>query len=120
MPRDSNQPGHQFRPQCPYPDADRITWSPLFPPDPIAPSNDHRLTSERPKWIIIPLLLFLIALGIAIAFFREISGFLGQIGKLGDHPSEKELFKGFVAFGLILVFVIAIVKVALQGPRNRN
>jgi len=67
---------------------------------------------------IIALILFVIALVLGVRFLPAIVGFLGSMNDIGPGHTTDEKTMGMMAFGLVAILLVAVVKVLTQGPKK--
>jgi len=101
---------------------DRIRWEPLFV-DPNAgvpqppPARGVRAASGGSwRWLAV-LLLLALCIGVAVVFRAPIYGLLSSISRISG-GSEKDLLVGLSAYGLLLVWTLALVRI-LTSSRTR-
>ncbi len=68
---------------------------------------------------IVVLLLIVFALVVGIKAYRQITEFLSNMGNIGSGHSSHEQTFGLIAFGLILVTIVAIVRILQDNGRNK-
>lgn len=102
---------------------DRIRWEPLFVdpnagmPQPPPPNRGGRAASGGSwRWLAV-LLLLALCIGVAAVFRRPIYGLLCSISRISG-GSEKDLLVGLSAYGLLLVWTLALVRI-LASSRTR-
>ena len=64
---------------------------------------------------IIALLLLIFAFVILMRGWDEIGQFFSGMGDLGPRHSQEEQIMGLIAFGLVGVLIVAVVKILTQG-----
>lgn len=70
------------------------------------------------KWAnIVALILALTALIVIFKTPHEIGAFLGTMRYIGSGNPDDEML-GLLAFGLVLVLVVAVAKIAIDGNRK--
>lgn len=68
------------------------------------------------KWAnVVAFALAITAFVIAIRWHHAIVEFLNNMGRIGPGYSGEEQTWGLLAFGLILVLIVAVTKIALQN-----
>lgn len=102
---------------------DRIRWEPLFV-DPNAgspqppPSNRSGRAAAGGSWRWLAVLLLLaLCIGVAVVFRAPIYGLLSSISRISG-GTEKDLLVGLSAYGLLLVWTLALVRI-LTSSRTR-
>lgn len=101
------------------PPTDPVRWDPIFldpnvPPAPIAPMP--RRSGGSWRWLGAALLITL-TIAVAALFRRPIYGFLSSFSRIGV-GTEKDLLLGMAAYGLLLIWTLALVRI-LTAPRTR-
>lgn len=103
---------------------DRIRWEPLYPPDEPPAERSQQVPPQRAvrggnAGRLIALLMLAAAAVIAWWFYPSIALCFARIGTIPDRPNSHDPFVGFVAFGLCLVTIVAVVKIIVEGQRRR-
>ena len=102
---------------------DRLVWHPIFPRgirehEPFRPREHIRQGRGWLHWLVV-LTLLATAAWLALSYHTEMSVFLSNMTRIGPgHPPEDQV-KGLIAFGLIGVTLVAIVRILRDHQGSR-
>ncbi len=73
----------------------------------------------RIRWSnVVALGLVLVALWIALLMSTEIAAFLSTLGDIGPGHTPDQQLKGLMAFGLLAVTLVALIRLLLHNDRR--
>ena len=110
-------PDPRFRgpPQRQQVDRDHLEWEPIYPP--YEPADEPARRARGAGWVVLGLVL----LALLVGFFtlNHITAFLSTIGHIGPEWDDGEKAIGLMAFGIVLVSILAAMKIALNAGQGK-
>lgn len=126
--RQPNQPIPVPPPQAWQVDPDRLRWTPVYQQAPETPPTVAQLqvwpsaepARSKSPWIrlLVVALMLLAALLIGLVFQQPIQRLMAAMGSIGSGAPADTQTVGLIAFGLILVLIVSIVRILT--PTNQR